>query len=454
MKKDNSVINNSQNSSIHDKTQNEIHNTIKNDSQIWKFCFYGFFKNFKFFEPYLLIIFIAWGMDLFQIGILITIQEILTYTLELPSGIVADKYGKKMVLLLCFIFYIISFIFYFFGEGPNFTILITASMFFGLGEAFRTGTHKAMELAWMDKNGYLDYKTFIYGRTRSYSLLGSTISSLISIIFILSIPANKWIFLITIIPYIIDFILIASYPSYMNEHETHKGNNFKEFMDGFKGLKIVFTNRKLSRAISSSTVFNAVYKMLKDYIQVIIQLFIVVIIASYITNPTDIQIDNFTAVILGILYAVFNLVSSFASKNSYKITNKTNNPKKATDLIFDSFSVLLLLVGLFIWLEIPIIVIFLYLAIYVVYNLRRPIVVDYLGGLIEKDQRATILSVDSLIKSILIFIFAPIFGFIAQISITWLFIGLAIVLLVLNRFALSGDCNPTGADCNSPEKID
>ncbi|WIF95943.1 MFS transporter [Caminicella sporogenes] len=179
----------------------QIYENIKNDKQIWKFCFYGFLKNLKFFEPYLLNI---TNSNLFKIGILFSIKEIVTYIFEIPSGIFANNYGKKKELMLCFSFYIISFLFFF--TGKNFFILALGMIFFGLGEAFRSGTHKAMIYSYLEQRGWFKHKTFVYGRTKSFSLLGSAVSAFLSIIFVLNFPSSRWIFLICIIPYILDFI--------------------------------------------------------------------------------------------------------------------------------------------------------------------------------------------------------------------------------------------------------
>ena len=73
------------------------------------------------------------------------------------------------------------------------------------------------------------------------------------------------------------------------------------------------------------------------------------------------------------------------------------------------------------------------------YNLRRPIAIDYLGDVMDKDQRATLLSVEALIRSILVIIFAPLFGFIAEVfSIGTLFLWLAIIIIIFNFLLLKG----------------
>ena len=53
------------------------------------------------------------NFSLFKIGVLFSIREAIIYIFEVPSGIIADNYGKKKELMICFIFYIISFLLFF-----------------------------------------------------------------------------------------------------------------------------------------------------------------------------------------------------------------------------------------------------------------------------------------------------------------------------------------------------
>jgi len=417
---------------------------IKHSKLMWKFRFYGFFKNLRFFEPFLLIMLINIGLSLFEIGLLISIREIITYIFEIPSGIIADKFGKKRELLFCFVFYIISFIFYFFGIDPslpysNLVFLVIASIFFGLGESFRSGTHKAMELLWMENEDLLEYKTHVYGSTRSYSLLGSALSAILAIFLIIYIPANKWIFLITIIPYILDFILIASYPSYMNDHQPITGGYWNQLKFGFKGVKPTLKSKRIRKAIFSSAIYDAIYKTLKDYIQPIMVIIISIFLIQIGKEGIDIETkDIYISIFLGGIYCIFYLISSLSSKNAFKVKKLFNNAKTSMDILFDLFAFILLLEAIFMWIEIPIVIILLYLLIYVFENIRRPLAVDYMGEVMPKEERATILSVESQIKSISVFIFAPLFGFIADYSIALLFLILAISMVIINHVFLTG----------------
>ena len=68
--------------------------------------------------------------------------------------------------------------------GALFAMLMIAMVFFAIGDAFRTGTHKAMIFTWLRIQGRTDEKTKIYGKTRSWSKIGSAVSVVLASIFV------------------------------------------------------------------------------------------------------------------------------------------------------------------------------------------------------------------------------------------------------------------------------
>ena len=53
----------------------------------------------------------------------------------------------------------------------------------------------------------------------------------------------------------------------------------------------------------------------------------------------------------------------------------------------------------------------------------------------DKQERATVMSIDSQVRSLLVVVFAPIIGFLADnYSIAMTFLGLGIFILIMNRF--------------------
>ena len=407
---------------------NEDYVLIKKDKLIWKFSFYGLLKNLRFFEPYLIVFLLGLNYSLFTIGILYSIREIITYIFEIPSGIIADNYGKKKELMICFIFYIISFVLFFFSF--NIYIVSFAFVFYGLGDAFRSGTHKAMIYSYLEKKNWFQYKTYVYGRTRSFSLIGSSISAFASIIFIFNIPSLRWIFLICIIPYILDFLLIWSYPDYLNESIKTEFKWSELLKDSKKSIKQINENKKLKVILVSSSLYDAVFKSIKDYIQPILK---VIIVGSFIGGSKDIE-DAKLKIYLGIIYGVFYIFSSFASKNVYRVTNRINS-SKLMELSFDLMGILCLVIFTGIRMNSMLFVIIVFFVIYILKDARRPVFVDVCGDNMEKSQRATVLSVDSQIRSFIVIIIAPLFGYIADnYSINVLFLIIGVLILIINRF--------------------
>ncbi|MDX1359089.1 MAG: hypothetical protein R3232_09685, partial [Clostridia bacterium] len=94
-----------------------------------------------------------------------------------------------------------------------------------------------------------------------------------------------------------------------------------------------------------------------------------------------------------------------------------------------------LILALFIKLEALYVIIVLYFFIYILKDARRPLFVDAIGDIMKKEQRATILSIDSQLKALFMVAFAPLFGWIADtFSISVLFLVLGIFSLLINRF--------------------
>jgi MFS family permease len=150
--------------------------TFKKDKQFYKFAFYGFLKNIRFTDPFILLFFIDAGLSYTSIGLLFAIRSVLVNVFEIPSGIFADGYGRRKAMLICFSSYICSFLVFFFLSG--FPVYVVGMLLFAMGEAFRTGTHKAIILEHLRRNNLLNKKLEYYGYTRSWSQLGSAFSAL------------------------------------------------------------------------------------------------------------------------------------------------------------------------------------------------------------------------------------------------------------------------------------
>ena len=86
---------------------------------------YSFFKNFAFFSAVLVPFFTDWGhITLFQVQILQSWFSVWVFVLEVPTGVIADKIGRKHSLTLGSIFLAVATVLY--GSIPSFTIFLAA----------------------------------------------------------------------------------------------------------------------------------------------------------------------------------------------------------------------------------------------------------------------------------------------------------------------------------------
>jgi MFS family permease len=399
----------------------------KQKRQITKFGMYGLFKNLKFFDPFLFYYLIQNGISYTQIGLLYAIRETVIYVLEIPSGVFADRYGKKTELLICFVFYMISFVFLFIGN--SFFIFAFAYLLFGLGEAFRSGTHKAMIMQYLEDEKIQTNKTKIYGYTRSYSMIGSSISALFSILLVIVLPDLRLLFLVSILPYIADFMLVITYPNSLNKRQE---TNFT-FLGFLREISLsIFDTLRLKHVrvlLLDSATYNGVFKTIKDYIQPILELYFAGIILFVVYDAT-----TNLEIVIGLVYAIIYFISSIASKYSYLLLNFKNRDT-ILQIIWLITSLVFLL--LFVYIEAHLIVIASFVLIYVLQNLRKPIMVGKIGDHTDTFKRATVLSVESQLTSLFIIVFAPLFGLVFDnfgVSYVFLFLaGLSLLFWVIGQ---------------------
>ncbi len=392
---------------------------VYRDVNIIKFGLYGFFKNLKFFEPFFILFLLSAGLSFFEIGILFLIKYIVVYIIEIPSGLIADLYGKKSTLIACFVFYIISFIgFYLSG---HIIILIIAMIFFGLGEAFRSGTHKAIIVAYLDHIEKSSEKTRVYGFTRALSLVGSSLSGIIAVILILLHIDVRTIFLFTIIPYICDILLVLSYPAYVNEKSDMKKLNLHAEV---KKTMLLVKKLSLLRIIYSSSMYDAVFESIKDYIQPVIHIIITgsaIVMLKY-SNEMNVKI------ITGLFYSLIYIIAAISSYNAHRFL-KIHKYSIISILSFLS-AIVILATGVGLLADMIILVLIMYVFIYMIKNIRRPIMVDIIASESDRSRVATIMSGESQFKVLFAGIMAPIIGLLADhIGLIAVFVFSALIIL-------------------------
>ncbi len=404
------------------------------DKQYYKFCFYGFLKNLRFFDAFFLLFLKHKGLTYTEIGSLYAIREITTNLAEIPTGILADTFGRKNALVFSFLTYIFSFILFY--AGQDYWLFLAAFILYGIADAFRSGTHKAMIMHYLKVKGWRDQKINYYGHTRACSQRGSAISALIGGIMVFKSGNYNWIFLGAIFPYLLNLLLIFSYPNYLN---TSQSKNRKKLRSKLKELWYILKNPGVLRVVHSAAVFTAYQKAIKDYIQPVMK-------KAAITLPflIGIQTQKRTGLIIGIMYFLLYLLNARASSLAGKFAKKYPDAAYITLLIGFSLGIF---AGVFYHLQWWLIALLVFTGIYIIQNLRKPILTGYLADLVPNENLASVISAQSLYRSLLTAILAVSFGFIADhIDIGFALVIISGILLFISIFTerktvLTGESN-------------
>ena len=394
------------------------------NSQYRKFCAYGFLKNLKFFEAFLILFLRDKGLSFTAIGSLYAVQEITTNILEIPSGITADVFGRKRALAGSFVAYIISFCLLFFSE--KYGLFLAAFFFFGVGEAFRSGTHKGMIKEYLTQQGMKGLMAEYYSRTRSWSQFGLAVSSLLAGAIVFYSGSYDPVFLFSVIPYLINFFLILSYPAYIDKSPEEECGDTEDACGTRERLKRLFLeflmvmkspgNLKL---IHNSALHTAYLKAMKDYIQPM--MVTMILLLPFFSGRS---LEERTALLVGVLYFGIFLLTSAASAHSSVLTRLKIPKLTEKTLILGLGSGLIS--GLLYRMGFSTGAVAFFILIYVLENMRKPVMTGYVADAVDNSVLTSVLSVQSQWKTVLTALTALFCGILADI---W---GIGIALAVIS----------------------
>lgn len=382
---------------------------FKKDLQYYKFCAYGFFKNLKFFEPFFILFFLDKGLNFLQIGALYAVKEIAINILEIPTGVVADALGRRRAMVTSFVSYIGAFLVFYFSDAYLF--FLAAIFLYSLGDAMRTGTHKAMILEYLKINNWLDIKVKYYGNTRSWSQFGSAISSLVAALVVVLSGNYQLVFLVSIIPYLADLGLMISYPKIL-DGEIKKSHSFKfkdKFLEVFRQFKISFSHKKVWVSMMNISVYQGFFKSTKDYLQPMVVLAVSSLPVLLVENK-----ESRVAILIGIIYFIIYLLSSFTSRNANKFLNLFRTQERTLNLTLLIGILVGLGSGLLVYFEIPIVAIIIFSSIFILQNIRKPVGTSLVADQIKSEIFATGLSIQSQLDSLFAALIALLVGALAD----------------------------------------
>jgi len=370
---------------------------------LFQFSLYGFLKNQRYFEPFLLLAFLEKGLSFTQIGLLIGFREICINIMEVPTGAVADVVGRRRSMIFSFLAYIGSFVIL--GLCGRLWLLFAGMLLFSVGEAFRTGTHKAMIFDWLARQGRANEKTRVYGFTRSWSKLGSALCAIIAAALVFVTGNFSSVFLFCIIPYVMNIVNFMTYPSQLDGSHGGKASVGAVARTLYETFRSCLRDRPLRRLFAESLCFEGTFKVCKDYLQTVIA-------AAALAIPFFAAwgVKQRTAVLTAPVFFLLFVMSSWASRHAHDFAKRAGSERAGAVWLWWAYLGMFAVIAAASGLGWPWVSILAFVLLEFIQNFWRPMMISRIADHSDPASQATVLSVESQGKSLFAAAMAPLVG--------------------------------------------
>jgi len=193
--------------------------------KIYAFCF---FSDLIFIYPIYTIMFADKGLNPLQISILLMVWAGTSFLLEVPSGVLADKYSRKNILFVAEIIRIIGYLFWLLL--PTFWGFLIGFILWGIKSAFTSGTLEALVFDELKTNHLENQYIKIQGMVQSLGYLALIFAGLGA-----SLAINlgyEVVLVISIISLVISSLAVMALPKAKQVESTKETEYFKLLKSG------------------------------------------------------------------------------------------------------------------------------------------------------------------------------------------------------------------------------
>jgi len=370
-----------------------------------RFSLYGFLKNQRYFEPFLWLAFLDRNLSFFDIGLLVALREAVVVALEVPSGALADALGRRRAMILSFVAYVAAFPILAFASAP---VALAAGMAaYGVGDAFRTGTHKAMIFAWLVSRGRQEERAEFYGYTRSWSKIGSAVSIVVGAALVVSLERYEPLFLLAIGPYLVGIVNFLGYPADLDGGGRERGASVGAVLRS--GVRRCWVHRGLRRLLAESMGCEGLFHAIKDYLQPVLAVAAATLLVRLGPAAGWTEMRRI-ALLVGPVYLLLYVGAAVASRQAHRVADRAGGVEQGARSLWIGLlavSALLATSDLLEWVGITGLA---FVVVHVLQNLWRPMLVSRVNRHAPEEESATVLSMESLTRRVATMVWAPALG--------------------------------------------
>ena len=374
-----------------------------------------FFRNLNFTQAIWLLYLASRGFSLFEIGIFEMIFHITSLSMEVPTGMIADLFGRKFSRILGVLSYIVYIFIMIYSQ--NIILVGIGFVFCGLSYTLESGSGEALVYDSLQLMNQEDKFMKVNGRKEVIYQLVSSLSFFVG--GYIAMVSYDLSFLTTLVAMLIALTIIVL----------------------MKETPIIKSEMKKSFKILMSEQYKKTYQTAVENKRIMFLIIIGSMVAAPVTSiffyfQNHLDLLGYDKGEIGLLLGAHALFAAIGGASAYKLEKKYNEKKIL-------YFIPLLMVVLF-WLVlidsivfIPFVLLGFFDSIfYVVLN-------DYVNKIIPSELRASILSVFGLVFSVIMIFIFPLIGFIGEyVNLKTSFLILAIIVSVfyiILLFILRGD---------------
>lgn len=381
-------------------------------SNIHKLYLFNFLTGLQFFGAISIPFFLFWGkLNYTQIFVLQAWFIAWVFILEVPTGTIADKFGRKVSLFLSAL--VLGFAVFIYSQIPNFYTFLIAEFLFALGVASFSGADKALLYDTLKETRRIKDSKHFFSRYALFNTLG----------IIIALPLGSIIAGSSILPYpdILTLpLLLTTFPMFlaaltaltMKEPKRIKPKE-NLLRVGIKGINY-FRKHKVLRsfAIDMTLISAATFFIFWLYQPLLLNAGMDIKLIGFVGAAF-----NIVGVVL--LYHVKLIDKTLGAKNMLFLTALV--PALAFISLAFFKNMLLVLLGIFVIAGLKL--------------LREPLFDSYMNKFIRSKERATVLSAISMLRNLIMIVFYPVVGFLSDISLSHALAVLGILTLLSALFA-------------------
>ncbi len=204
-------------------------------SLLWPLYFSEFFRGLMFFVPIWILFFQARGLSLAEIGFVATGVYLASVLLEYPSGIFADKYGRKLTIMLSMLLSALALFIQVTAHST--TQFFLGAIFIGASFAFSSGAREALIYDSLKEKKLEKHNSKVLGSLDSVRAIGGIVAAILGSMFY--VLHNTLPYFLTIAAYGLGLFFLF----FVKESKYKKKGEIIDTIKNFKeGLKLVWKN--------------------------------------------------------------------------------------------------------------------------------------------------------------------------------------------------------------------